>query len=434
MNPSYMSLSRSDLSESHPLSPLRHKEAPLPPPPVRPGIGFWVPLCICGGTLLAGILAILHHFFDSSLNGRTVSGYWTQSKSSQIEIFIATAFKILFTFSAGISLCQVSWHSMRRQPLPLGDINALLNGPSIMTLPRLNLLFQAPASLAISAIILATPLITIFAPSLTVRQDGAVARTLTVPTLNLTTDAVLQDFSVGFDRYGALTSTWDKAALMGILSESTVGWPMPDGCSPECEYNITYAAPALRCTDLSPDQIDDGIQDSARWVSRTFQSPPSAYLTGYDGYLTSGTASLNFTTQDKYATGENDSTILNKQYQWTLAYLPYSASNLDDGVTVNAAGSVCIFYNATHEVYTHFFNGTQESRVSVTEYFNPLNTTYKSGQMDFYYVDGNRDNAAAGVEGVSFAPGIGPQVHLLSIADALSDHLNGEIVRNGHAR
>lgn len=65
-----------------------------------------------------------------------------------------------------------------------------------MTLPRLNILFQAPASLAITAAILISSLITIFAPSLTVRQGSAEIRTIAVPTLNMTTDALLGDFSV----------------------------------------------------------------------------------------------------------------------------------------------------------------------------------------------------------------------------------------------
>ncbi|KAJ7832927.1 hypothetical protein B0H13DRAFT_2111782 [Mycena leptocephala] len=420
-------------SESSQLSPLR-LSAPTEKPtfitPQRAGIGIWTPLCILGGTTFAAILAILHHFFDSYLNNRLVTGYWTQSKSNQIEIFLATAFKIAFNFSAGVSLCQISWHSMRRQPLPLGDINALLKEPSIMTLPRLNILFQAPASLAITAAILISSLITIFAPSLTVRQGSAEIRTIAVPTLNMTTDALLGDFSVQHFGYGPVTSTWDKAALMGLLAENPLGWTIPDGCSPECEYNITYTAPALRCSDLAPDQIDDelGLEPTHRYVPRVFQNPPSAYLQAYDGYLTSGSAGLNFTAQDDWVPGSSDT------YGLTLAYVPYVASNANDGALINAAGSLCTFYNATHQLYTHFVNSTQETRVSVIEFLNPLNTTYKAGEsfMNYFHENGSPDGPDAGVEGVSFAPGIGAQAHLLAMADAFTQHLTGEIWRDGH--
>ncbi|KAF8196804.1 hypothetical protein K438DRAFT_1825574 [Mycena galopus ATCC 62051] len=418
------------LSQLAPVRRNRQASATRP----RPGIGLWTPLFICGGTLLCAVIAILHHFFDSYLNNRSVEGFWTQSKSNQVEIFLATAFKIIFCFSAGVSLVQVTWHSMRRQPLPLGDINALLSDPSIMTLPRANILFQAPATLAITLVILISSLITIFAPSLTVRQAASVVRTLTVPTLDLTTDAVLDDFSVQYDRYGPLTPAWDKAALIGLLSGDPVGWPMPSGCSPECEYNITYTAPAIRCTELQPDQIDDELTDDERDVSRVFQDPPSAYLWAYDGHLGDGSAALNFTTQDRYAGANPDPSITNSDYGWTLAYVPYLASNGNDTALINAAGCLCTFYNATHEAKTHFYNGTQDIWVSVVDYLDPLNTTWKASNsaFNFYNQGGYAANPSAGAEGVSFAPGVGTQVHLLAMADAFTAHMNGDVTVNGN--
>ncbi|KAJ7029243.1 hypothetical protein C8F04DRAFT_1117058 [Mycena alexandri] len=442
LDPHYSSLAQ-DYGARPNLSPVRnnlsettvhdHQTGPAP----KRGVGIWTPLCIVGGTVLTAILAILHHIFDSHLNGRPVTGYWTQTKSSQVEIFLATAVKILFCFSAGISLCQVSWYSMRRQPLGLADINAVLSEPSIMTLPRRNLIFQAPGILAITAAILVSPLITIFAPSLTVRQAPSVTRILTVPTLNLTTDAQLNDFSVGDNRIGLPSSTWDKAALLGLLSSGPVGWPIPNGCSPECRYNISYTAPALFCTDLAPDQIADGMVDIAnRYANRTFQDPPSAYLTAYDGYQTDGGAALNCTVQDQYA-GDSSPVVgvTSDTYGLTLAYVPYAASNADDGAVINAAGATCIFYNATHQLTTHFFNSTQESTVSVVEFLAPLNTTYKAGQtlLGGILSDGAGDGQSDGVnDGQSFRPGFGAQLHLLAMADAFTAHLTGNIWRDGH--
>ncbi|KAJ7099799.1 hypothetical protein C8R44DRAFT_354667 [Mycena epipterygia] len=258
--------------------------------------------------------------FDEHLNGHTASGLWTQTKSSRVEIFLATAFKIMFCFSAGVSICQVSWYFLRRQPAMLGDIDVLVGEPSLMTLPRRHLILEMPLVIFMTAAILASPLITILTPSLNTRQASSSSRTLTVPTLNTTTDAILNDvylaygivpthsfiladavWSVRIKSYGTVTETWDKTALVSLLSDAPVGWSMPDGCSPECEYHITYAAPALRCSDLQPNQIDDGVQDIYRFVPRTFESPPSAYLLAYDalsvgaGYASSP---LNFTVQN----------------------------------------------------------------------------------------------------------------------------------------
>ncbi|KAJ6511710.1 hypothetical protein DFH09DRAFT_1374384 [Mycena vulgaris] len=424
------------------LSPVRHKEASQDrlvslPSSARRGIGLWTPLCIIGGTLVAAILAILHYLFDSHLNNHPVSGYWTQTKSGQIEILLSSAFKIMFCFSAGVSLIQVSWRTLRRQPLPLADIDALLSAPSMMTLPRTNLIFQAPLTLFIVISILVSPLITVFAPSLSVRRADPISQTITVPTLDLATDRVLHDFTEQALHYGPVTNTWDRAALLALLSDTPVGWPIPAGCAPECEYNFTYAAPAIRCTDLTPDQIDDGAADGLRFVSRVFQDPPAAYLLGYDIKTTStGQAALNFTTQDRYHGAGQDLSVPTDQYVWTVAFVPYLASNVDEGALINAAGAVCVFYNATHEAHTHFFNATQEISVSVVEFHDALNTTFKSGAYKLYNQDGGvytlDGNNTVGVEGVSYAPGIGANVHTFAMVDALNNILSGSISRDAN--
>ncbi|KAJ7122297.1 hypothetical protein C8R44DRAFT_981472 [Mycena epipterygia] len=436
---SYTSVERNDLYAVPSLAPQRpqFKESTSSDPEIdsskasrfdrrRRGIGAWTPLCIIGGTVVAAVLAILHHVFDSRLNAHTVSGFWTQTKSSQMEILIANAFKIVFCFSAGVSLCQVAWYAMRRQPLLLADIDRIVGEPSLLTLPRLNLIFQAPAALLITALILASPLITVFAPSLTVRPAAAFNRTLTVPTLNLTTDAVLDDiFIIGDDglaRYDGPSGTWDKIALAGLIAGGPVGWPIPPGCAPECQYNFTYFAPAVRCSDIAPDAIDDGASDGLRTVSRVFQDPPAAYLLDYDTIIANAleTYIVNFT--DTESAPDN-------QYQWTLAYLPFNAANNDNGTLINAAGSSCTFYNATHEAQTHFFNGTQESSVSVVEFHDPLDTSVTS-DLHVFNENGNASAPLVGTPGVSFAPGLGGPLHFFAIADAISNRLTGEMYRS----
>ncbi|KAF8142725.1 hypothetical protein K438DRAFT_2111765 [Mycena galopus ATCC 62051] len=360
------------------------------------GIGFWTPFCIVGGNLAAALLGVLHYCLRLLDTG----------KSSQIEILLANAFKILFCFSAGVSLVQVSWRIMQRQPLPLADLNALMDTPSLLTLPRMNLVIQAPMTLAIMAVILASPLITVFAPSLSVRTAKASTQTLTVPTLDLTTDRVLDDIiERQGNHYGSVTNTWDSAAVIALLSESPVGWPIPEGCEPECQYNITYSAPAIQCTDLQPNQIDDGEPDSDRAVSRVFQDPPAAYLFGYDSVRSQlQKTALNFSTVDRFhdlTFGDADPNVMTDQYVWTLAFVPFLAANENEGTLINATGSVCVFYNATHQAQTHFFNDTQETTVSVVEYQEALNTTFKGASYALYSENGDGEGAAAGVPGVT---------------------------------
>ncbi|KAJ6600564.1 hypothetical protein DFH09DRAFT_1070351 [Mycena vulgaris] len=183
------------------------------------------------------IEAVLRYLFDSHLNGHSVTGFWTQTKSSQIEILLESAFKIMFCFSAGVSLIQMSWRTLRRQSLPLDNIDALLSEPSMMTLPRTNLIFQAPLTLIIMISILASRLITVFAPSLSVRRaEPTTNEMITVPTLDLATDRVLHDFTEQALHYGPVMNTWDRAVLIALLSNT------PVGCAPQSDHISKTAA------------------------------------------------------------------------------------------------------------------------------------------------------------------------------------------------
>ncbi|KAJ6600565.1 hypothetical protein DFH09DRAFT_1070352 [Mycena vulgaris] len=158
-------------------------------------------------------------------------------------------------------------------------------------------------------------------------------------------------------------------------------------------------------------QIDDDVENSRRFVSRVFQNPPAAYLQAYDTTTTSaGQVAVNFTAQDRFVgAGGADASVPTDQYVWTIAFVPYSTSNVEEGALVNAAGTVCVFYNTTDEAQTHFFNGTQESTVTVVELHDVLNTSFKGGAYKLYKQDGGIYIAdgtnTVGFEGVSYAPG-----------------------------
>jgi hypothetical protein len=71
------------------------------------GIGIATPLVILGGMLGAAAVAILHYSFDAYLNGKPVGGFWNQLTTRRFENALATVFALLFSMSAGVSLCQL---------------------------------------------------------------------------------------------------------------------------------------------------------------------------------------------------------------------------------------------------------------------------------------------------------------------------------------
>jgi hypothetical protein len=70
-------------------------------------VGFGSPLLIVGSIVGAAVTAILHHFFDTFLDGKEVTGFWDQSTTRRFENGIATVVKLLLSLSAGTSLYQV---------------------------------------------------------------------------------------------------------------------------------------------------------------------------------------------------------------------------------------------------------------------------------------------------------------------------------------
>lgn len=71
------------------------------------GIRIIQPLLLTGGIIIAALIAVLHHVFDSYLEGKGVNGFWDQTMSRRAENAFATGFQIMLALSAGISLCQV---------------------------------------------------------------------------------------------------------------------------------------------------------------------------------------------------------------------------------------------------------------------------------------------------------------------------------------
>ncbi|KAJ7679444.1 hypothetical protein DFH06DRAFT_1121136 [Mycena polygramma] len=425
--------------ETDPLT--RAHELPMARTVVRPGIGVWTPLCIIGGTVAAAVLAIVHHVFDSHFSGRTIvhvilthvsqlSGtdprvkpLEVQKEVAEVEVYLPKVGGFggrgrgrplrTSTFTPGEPYFWQVWHCLRHEAHPVADIDYLLGDPSVLTLLRVKLIFRAPATLAITSIILASHLITIFAPSLTARQASAVNRTLNVPTLDLLTDAMLGDIVLNTDNYAGPTGTWDQVVLAGLTSETPLGWTMPEGCAPECHYNITYFAPALRCSDLAPDQIDDragSIPGTCShflvFISRQSRENPHKWPQKLNVTVTD-TQSVQFR-RSRHASPEH-SVEIDPPAAWLAGYDQELAGALTTGLV----------------------NFTAGSSVSVEEFHEPLNTTQRYNHV-FNEGGFNNSNPNVGIPGVRFAPGLGSGLHYFAFADAMAARLLGLVQCDFH--
>jgi hypothetical protein len=256
--------------------------------------------------------------------------------------------------------------------------------------------------------------------ALTVRLNHPYIRNITVPTLNLVTDRNIGAIDLSRDSSQAIyvrtSEPWDRAMVQALLSNTALSWKIPSQCYPGCQYNVSYSAAALRCSDLDPYSISGGVPPEP-----TIQDPPVAYLSCYD-HNCATTGILNFTVQEPLL-DVNVSAAMSAaerdRYGITLAYIPFSNNNGDfsSSDAGSARGSVCTFYNATYLAQVSYANSMQVNAVSVSEYHDPLNTTYK---WDYILYDGNSSNPVGKSIDDSFAPGVGPNINLLTIAHRIS--------------
>jgi hypothetical protein len=198
----------------------------------------------------------------------------------------------------------------------------------------------------------------------------------------------------------------------------------PGQCAPSCQYNVTYSATALRCSDLDPRLISNSLPSNS-----TIQDPPDAYLDCYDGACLfdgeqgSAWAIMNFTAQQRsgFNVLANMSVAERDHYGITLTYLPFDKNHSKpQGMpTGSARGSNCTFYNATYMAHVSFVNDTQVNDIHILEYHNPLNTSYKFHN----YVP----SATLSSDIMDYAPGVQQNFNVLAMADSFTAHLLGSI-------
>lgn len=305
-----------------------------------------------------------------------------------------------------------SWYTVRRATLRIEELDALLSPPSLATPLWPSLVMVAPLASIIAFFILASPVITVFAPSLNVRQGDSYNQAIAVPTVNfaMAYDATSDDLGITYDD-GLVSESWDTATMQGLMSRTPIGWKIPADCSPACNYTIRYAAAAPKCIDLSPNRISNGTV--------AFDGiEPEAYLLGYDSGFMEGSTALNFTTQF----GHDD-----EEYGWTLAYVEMDSEN-----NPHPRGTACTFHNATYETVVSYINGTQSNTVRVAEYHDKLNTTYlfftETVPDDHYDSLGIKQPQNRNYKQALSPTDIWSNVNLIIMAYALSSHLDGSII------
>jgi hypothetical protein len=223
------------------------------------------------------------------------------------------------------------WSIAKRSTLTIAQLDGLFALPSVSSIishPRLLLFVEVPFLIVV---ILALPLITIFAPAAMVTSLANPTTTnVSVPTIDLRN---IQPIVIPWATSPpSLTPSADflRPIQKATDASTPVSWPAPPptGCSVSCNYTMTYTAPSLTCRDLRNDQI---------WVLTGAPGetliPPPGTLIGLDIGFAYNMTAVNGT--------------------MTLVWVP------NNGSYWNPQGVTCTFFNATYRASISYLNGSQ---------------------------------------------------------------------------
>ncbi|PBK64997.1 hypothetical protein ARMSODRAFT_1022702 [Armillaria solidipes] len=286
------------------------------------------PGVIAGLLLGAALTAVLHHVYLFILRGRTVSAqFWIKNSSNALSTLV----QWLCMGSVSVSLTQLIWWLLRRRSFTILQLNHLFGLPSPFRILRLALskrLWNVIPVITMATLLQAFALVSILAPnSLEVGSASPKNTTISVPTIFFSKAHLYDENNMIYP----LTS-WQKVLGRALQSDALIGWNAPVGCGSECNYTIQYPAPALRCTELSPDEVN-------AMLPGTDEIDPTVY-----------NARSNLTDP---ITGANI----------TMAWRTYEA----DG-KITAAGACCSLYNTTQQAVVSFVNNTGMISPSIISY------------------------------------------------------------------
>jgi hypothetical protein len=232
------------------------------------------------------------------------------------------------------------WSIARRSILTIAQLDSLFTLPSVSSIishPQLLLFVEVPFLIVV---ILALPLIPIFAPAAMVTSlPNSTTTNVSVPTIDLQQmpfpGIADSDFCISYPNgtiYCPPSAAWVISAQTAMEALAPVSWPAPppNGCSGRCNYTITYAAPTLTCLDLRTDQI---------WVEGSSSSipPPGTLIILNFGFVYNATA-VNGTMNLAW-----------REYEYTPRQI----------LLAQPQGVTCTFFNATYRASISYLNGSQ---------------------------------------------------------------------------
>ncbi|KAN0096013.1 hypothetical protein V8E51_014818 [Hyaloscypha variabilis] len=326
------------------------------------GSHFLLPSLMCGGILLGTLVAVVHHFFYQSLNGRIVHSENQQQWFLRIGTGLSFLAKTFLTASAALGYTQLLWQTLRSSPISLHGVDSLFGAATnAWHFTDWELWRRGPALAIVALIVWTIPLIAIITPA-----------TLTVHLANKSNQ------TVHYLTFWPLSNheTYDCASLSApaprvarLMSSVTSQGSILQIAAPypNCTYLVPFYGPSISCgltttgNSSFQEEIGDAIVNSTLVELTYVAFVPHLKEILADPYTTESIDLVSSDHARLYAT------TLRSEAVDSTGTLSFSASEYE---TIE-----CGLYNTSYVVNFTLSNGQQEVIVTNMSQLNGVNSS-----------------------------------------------------------
>lgn len=206
--------------------------------------------------VVSALLTVGHHLFYAHLDGRPVETEFHiggQQLTNALSNLIANIARLGLTTVVGIALTQLLWLHLRQKEHPISEISAAMACTSSPFTPSSLPAWFSPAFfLAIMAFLSTTlSVVTIIVPgAISVDSSGTYSGrcAVLVPNHQLIDGGAMGDIK---GRKVMVEASSQMVTLTSIVLAQTAYIAPRGSCTSECQYNISFLAPTMNCTDTT---------------------------------------------------------------------------------------------------------------------------------------------------------------------------------------
>ncbi|KAI9765995.1 MAG: hypothetical protein M1840_007002 [Geoglossum simile] len=325
-------------------------------------IHWQAPVAMLGSFLVGVCLAVGHHFFYRSRDGRVVRDQGQQAWDGRIGLGLAFLVKVFLAAAVSIACVQNLWWVLRSRPVPLAAVDSMFDLlRNAWWFTDVRVWVRGPVVVVLAAITWLIPLSAVITPStLTVRPSpspGERPDTMPIPGINFTKSGNFCDVE-GIGRFFSASPGIKRLGLSVAVQGTVLNIPP---IAPNMSYTLRFFGPAVKCPNAN-ETVTQQINSAATGLSISPSVRPYIAFT----------PSRNFTADIRSALGTNAYLTTPPAFDFFSTDYARLYVVTPSSIEKQYKASECGLYNASYEVDFRFDNGIQQLNVRNFRYLNGI--------------------------------------------------------------